>query len=133
MIELPGGFSAHVANIGIKDETDDLVVIAADAAVPTAAVFTTSRFAGPSVTLSRQHVANHSAQAVVVISKNSNVATGPDGIADASEVATTVADRLGCDPTDIVVTSTGVIGRRYPMDRVRAGLQAIPQTRDDDH
>ena len=128
MIELPGGFSAHVANIGIKDETDDLVVIAADAAVPTAAVFTTSRFAGPSVTLSRQHVANHSARAVVVISKNSNVATGPDGIADASEVATTVADRLGCDPTDIVVTSTGVIGRRYPMDRVRAGLQAIPQT-----
>ncbi|MGK0276071.1 MAG: glutamate N-acetyltransferase/amino-acid N-acetyltransferase [Ilumatobacter sp.] len=127
MTELPGGFSAYVGNMGVKDDTDDLVVIAADAAVPTAAVFTTSRFAGPSVTLSRQHVANRQARAVVVVSKNANVATGPDGISDANEVATTVASRLGCDPTDVVLTSTGVIGRRYPMDRVRAGLQAIPQ------
>ena len=128
MTELPAGFSAYVGNMGVKDDTDYLVVIAADAAVPTAAVFTTSRFAGPSVTLSRQHVANRRARAVVVISKNANVATGPDGIADANEVAITVASRLGCDPTDVVLTSTGVIGRRYPMDRVRVGLQAIPQT-----
>lgn len=126
MTDLPSGFSAHVANIGIKDESDDLVVIAADAAVPTAAVFTTSRFAGPSVMLSREHSADRSARAVLVISKNANVATGPEGIADTAEVATTVAERIGCAPTDILVTSTGVIGHRYPMDRVRTGLRAIP-------
>ena len=126
MTELPAGFRSYVANIGVKDDTDDLVVVAADRPVPVAALFTKSRFAGPSVTLSRRHVADGWAQAVVVISKNANVATGQDGTDDAIEVARTVAERLGCPTDHVVVTSTGVIGRRYPMDRVRSGLAAIP-------
>jgi glutamate N-acetyltransferase/amino-acid N-acetyltransferase len=123
---LPPGFHSHVANVGIKDDTDDFVVIAADHAVPVAAVFTKSRFAGPSVTLSRAQVADGQAAAVVVISKNANVATGPQGHADAVEIARRVADRLDCEPTDVVITSTGVIGRRYPIDRIRAGIDALP-------
>jgi glutamate N-acetyltransferase/amino-acid N-acetyltransferase len=126
MVELPRGFRSYVANIGVKDATDDLVVVATDAPVPAAALFTTSRFAGPSVALSRRHTVNGRAQAVVVISKNANVATGPQGHDDALEVAALVAGRVGCAVDDVVVTSTGVIGRRYPMDRIRAGLQAIP-------
>ncbi len=126
MTRLPLGFHSHVANIGVKDDTDDFVVIAAEHAVPVAAVFTKSRFAGPSVTLSRAQIADGQAKAVVVISKNANVATGPAGHADAIEVAQRVAGRLGCEPTDVVITSTGVIGRRYPIDRVRAGIDALP-------
>ena len=126
MTTLPLGFRSHVANIGVKDDTDDFVVIAADGAVPVAAVFTKSRFAGPSVVLSRANVADGTAQAVVVISKNANVATGQQGHDDAIEVARSVAARLGCEPTDVVVTSTGVIGRRYPIDRIRAGIAALP-------
>ena len=128
MTILPRGFTQHVANIGIKDDTDDFVVVTADRAVPCAALFTRSRFAGPSVTISRANVADGRAQAVVVISKNSNVATGDVGHADAIEVATSVGSRLGAAPNDIVVTSTGVIGRRYPMDRVRAGIAALPDS-----
>ncbi len=127
MTTLPSGFHSHVANIGVKDDTDDFVVIAADRPVPIAAVFTKSRFAGPSVTLSRAQVADGQANAVVVISKNANVATGPQGHADAVEVAQRVAARLGCEPTDVVVTSTGVIGRRYPIERIRAGIDALPE------
>jgi glutamate N-acetyltransferase / amino-acid N-acetyltransferase len=126
MTRLPLGFHSHVANIGVKDDTDDFVVIAAERAVPVAGVFTRSRFAGPSVTLSRAQIADGQAHAVVVISKNANVATGPDGHADAVEIAQRVAARLGCEPTDVVVTSTGVIGRRYPIDRIRAGIEALP-------
>ena len=126
MTTLPLGFHSHVANVGVKDETDDFVVISAEAAIPVAAVFTKSRFAGPSVTLSRANVADGTARAVVVISKNANVATGRQGHDDAIEVARSVADRLGCEPTDVVVTSTGVIGRRYPIDRIRAGIAALP-------
>jgi glutamate N-acetyltransferase/amino-acid N-acetyltransferase len=126
MTDLPQGFTHHVANIGIKDDTDDFVVVTADRRVPCAALFTKSRFAGPSVLLSREHVADGMAQAVVVISKNSNVATGADGVSDAREVAASVAARLGAAATDVVVTSTGVIGRRYPMDRVRTGIAALP-------
>ncbi len=126
MTRLPAGFRSHVANIGVKDDTDDFVVIVAERAVPVAAVFTRSLFAGPSVGLSRSNVADGSAQAVVVISKNANVATGQQGHDDAVEVARSVAERLSCEATDVVVTSTGVIGRRYPMDRIRAGIASLP-------
>ena len=126
MTTLPLGFHSHVANVGVKDDTDDFVVIAAGAAVPVAAVFTKSRFAGPSVILSRANVADGTARAVVVISKNANVATGQQGHDDAIEVARSVAARLGCEPTDVVVTSTGVIGRRYPIERIRAGMAVLP-------
>jgi glutamate N-acetyltransferase/amino-acid N-acetyltransferase len=126
MTTLPRGFHSHVANIGVKDDTDDFVVIAADRAVPVAAMFTRSRFAGPSVSLSRAQVADGQAAAVVVISKNANVATGAQGHADAIEIAQQVAGRLGCAPTDVVITSTGVIGRPYPIERIRAGIAALP-------
>ena len=127
MTELPRGFTHHVANIGIKDDTDDFVVVTAERSVPCAAMFTRSRFAGASVVVSREHVADGMARAVVVISKNSNVATGAAGMDDAREVAASVASRLGAEPADVVVTSTGVIGRRYPMDRVRSGIGALPE------
>ena len=126
MTDLPLGFSSYVTNLGVKDSTDDFVVVAADVPVPTAAVFTRSLFAGPSVTLSRRHVADGRSRAVVVVSKNANVATGPQGVADTAELADVVAARLGADPTDVVVTSTGVIGRRYPMERMRDGLASLP-------
>jgi glutamate N-acetyltransferase / amino-acid N-acetyltransferase len=126
MTRLPLGFHSHVANIGVKDDTDDFVVITAGHAVPVAGVFTRSRFAGPSVTLSRAQIADGQAHAVVVISKNANVATGPGGHSDAVEIAQRVAARLGCEPTDVVITSTGVIGRRYPIDRIRSGIDALP-------
>jgi glutamate N-acetyltransferase / amino-acid N-acetyltransferase len=131
-ISLPLGFRSHVANIGVKDSTDDFVVVAADHPCPTAGVFTRSRFAGPSVTLSRANVADGTAQAVVVISKNANVATGQAGHDDAIEIARSVAERLGCEPTDVVVTSTGVIGRRYPIERIRAGIAALPDRLESD-
>lgn len=123
---LPAGFRVHVANIGVKNEEDDFVVIAAERPVAAAGVFTRSRFSGPSVTISRAHVADHRARAVVIVSKNANVANGPEGEADARELVAGVADRLGCEPSDVLVASTGVIGRRYPMDRIRAGVAALP-------
>ena len=128
MVALPSGFSSYVTNIGIKDGSDDFTVVAADRVVAAAGVFTQSRFAGPSVLVSRKHVADHRARAVVVISKNANVATGEQGMANALEVVKGVGAKLGCDPHDVLIASTGVIGRQYPIDRVRAGLSALPAT-----
>jgi glutamate N-acetyltransferase/amino-acid N-acetyltransferase len=62
----------------------------------------------------------------VVVSKNANVANGPEGHADAEALVDAVAGRLGCAPDEILLASTGVIGRRYPMDRVLAGVAALP-------
>ena len=126
MVGLPAGFRSWVTNVGVKDESRDFTIVAADHTVAAAGVFTQSRFAGPSVLVSREHLADHRARAVVVISKNANVANGPVGLAHAREVTEGVAARLGCAPADVLIASTGVIGRVYPIERIRAGISAIP-------
>ena len=125
-ISLPQGFRAHVTNVGIKDATDDFTLVVADAPCAAAGLFTQSRFAGPSVLVSREHVADGKAHGVVVISKNANVATGVEGMNNAREVVAGVARAIGCNDKEILIASTGVIGRQYPMDKVRAGLAALP-------
>ena len=127
-VELPKGFTSYVTNVGIKDTTADFTLVAADSVCSAAGVFTQSRFAGPSVVVSREHLTDGRARGVVVISKNANVATGVTGMANAREVVAGVAASLGCQPTDVLIASTGVIGRQYPMDAVRTGLAAIPKT-----
>jgi len=119
-VELPGGFAAHAGNAGVKDGSDDVAVVVSSVPATVAAVFTRSRFAGPSVVVSRRNVADRRAQACVVVSNNANVATGPDGLAHAEELAALAARAAGCDAHDVVVASTGVIGRPYPMDSLRS-------------
>ena len=123
---LPQGFRAHVTNVGIKDTTDDFTLVVADESCAAAGLFTQSRFAGPSVLVSREHVADGRALGVVVISKNANVATGEEGMNNACEVVAGVARAIGCNDKEVLIASTGVIGRQYPMDKVRAGLAALP-------
>ena len=124
---LPSGFRCHAANLGIKDQSLDFVVVAADHACAASGLFTKSHFAGPSVRVSRRHVASGRARAVVVTSKNANVATGEQGLADATEIVTRVAEHLGAAPSEVLIAQTGVIGRLLPMDRIRPGIAALPK------
>ncbi|MBM3637828.1 MAG: bifunctional glutamate N-acetyltransferase/amino-acid acetyltransferase ArgJ [Actinobacteria bacterium] len=125
-LPLPSGFKSFVTNVGIKDDSDDFTVVTAEGRVSAAGVFTQSRFAGPSVLLSREHLAVGSPRAVVVISKNANVATGETGAAHAREVTELVATQLGIATHDVLIASTGVIGRAYPIERIRTGIAALP-------
>ena len=126
-MKLPLGFGAYVANIGIKDTSQDLTLVVAESACVAAGVFTQSRFAGPSVVVSRENIVDNSARAIVVISKNANVATGAEGMSNTREIVKTVAAKIGCNANDVLIASTGVIGRQYPMQNVRVGLAAIPE------
>jgi glutamate N-acetyltransferase/amino-acid N-acetyltransferase len=63
----------------------------------------------------------------VVVAKNANVANGPRGLADAEEVAALVAGRIGVADDEVLIASTGVIGRPYPMDLLRRHLRALPR------
>ncbi len=123
---LPSGFRSFVTNVGVKDSTKDFTVVMADGPCAAAGVFTQSRFAGPSVVISRRNVADLSARAIVVISKNANVATGDEGTRHAEEVTASVAAKLGIDTGEVLLASTGVIGRLYPIDNIRAGIAALP-------
>ena len=112
-------------NLGIKDETLDFGVLAADRLCHAAAVFTRSTMPGAPILVGREHVASGRLQAVVVNSKNANVATGQGGIADAQEMCRGVAEALGVTPEQVLPSSTGVIGRRLPMERIRSGFSRI--------
>jgi glutamate N-acetyltransferase / amino-acid N-acetyltransferase len=126
-VPVPLGYVSHVANVGIKDETADFSVLASDRPCTAAAVFTRSRFSGPSVVVSRRSLAEGHPRAIVTISKNANVATGTEGLRHAEELAAGVGAVLGIGARDVMVASTGVIGRLYPIERLRAHLaRAVP-------
>jgi glutamate N-acetyltransferase/amino-acid N-acetyltransferase len=92
-----------------------------------AGVFTRSRFAGPSVELSRPRVATGRARAVTVVAKNANVATGIQGRRDAAEISELAAAAAGLTPDEVLIASTGVIGRPYPMPQIRTRLASLAE------
>jgi glutamate N-acetyltransferase/amino-acid N-acetyltransferase len=90
-----------------------------------AAIFTQNKVCAAPVTVSREHLAQEMAamRAVVANSGNANACTGEQGLADARQMAALAAARLGCQPHQVLVASTGVIGRPMPMDVVRKGIE----------
>ena len=100
----------------------DLALIAADETCVAAATFTQNRFCAAPVQVSRKHIANGRARAVLLNSGNANAATGAEGIAVAEKCARVVAANLGCDADDVLVASTGVIGVPLAMDHFITGV-----------
>jgi glutamate N-acetyltransferase/amino-acid N-acetyltransferase len=121
----PQGFLSLAKSVGIKDHTLDLTVIYSTVRARAAAMFTRNRFPGAPVIVGKKHIANGFAQALVINSKNANVAMGKVGIDNAIEMCRIVAAELGIDSYDVLPFSTGVIGRPLPMDKIRAGLRGI--------
>src|SRR5512145_2457449 len=119
----PQGFLSLAKNVGIKDITLDLAVIFSTVRARAAAMFTRNRFPGAPVMVGRKHIASGFAQALVITSKNANVAMGKLGIDNAVETCRIVSRELGIDPYDVLPFSTGVIGRPLPMEKIRAGLR----------
>lgn len=116
------GVAAGVKKKGGKD----VGLIAADAPVAAAAVFTGNRVKAAPVLLSAAHLraSRGRLRGVVVNSGNANACTGPAGAADARAMAAAAAAAIGGKPGEQLVASTGVIGQPLPIDRVRAGVAA---------
>ena len=129
---LPAGFRAAGLACGIKAARPgrpaplDLALLVADRRAAAAGVFTTNRFAAPPVELCREHLARGMGlvRAVVVNSGCANAATGPEGMRRARAVAAAAARIAGCRPEEVLVASTGVIGRPLPHGRI---LKALPR------
>jgi len=120
----PRGFLASGVSAGLKSEGKrDLALVAAEKSVPAAAVFTTNQVAAAPVVVSRRHIANGLARAVVINAGNANACTGAQGEEDAISMARSVASALDCQPGEVVVSSTGVIGVPLPLDKI---VSAVP-------
>ena len=119
------GFRAAGVAAEIKYKgRNDVALIVADAPCAAAAVFTTNKVAAAPVLYDREVVKNGRIQAILANSGCANACTGEEGLKDAKLSALVTAGELGIDPKLVLVASTGVIGRRLPMDRLLAGMKA---------
>ncbi|MGC4948732.1 bifunctional glutamate N-acetyltransferase/amino-acid acetyltransferase ArgJ [Streptomyces sp. DT224] len=114
----PTGFRGYTGHGGLRDHGDDISIVASDRPATSAAVFTQSLFAGPAVLLSRRHATGRTLRAVTTLAQNANVATGRRGEENAAEVVRRVAGILGVPEGDVLIGSTGVIGRPLPMTTI---------------
>ena len=136
---MPAGFKAGGLAAGIKasGRPDLAIIVSTVGPVAVAAVFTPNAFAAAPVRLSRAHLAATSgdprggfgwAEAIISTSGSANAATGAGGDADQREIASMLAEAVAVDPEWTLHLSTGIIGARLPLDRVRAGLKKLMPT-----
>lgn len=128
----PRGFRCASRNAGIKASGKDLSLFASDTPAAAAALFTRNHFPGAPIQVGRDLIRAGRLQAVVVNSKVSNVATGEEGIEHARRMGRAAASELGIAPELVLMSSTGVIGRRLPIERIEAGLVGMGAELGDD-
>lgn len=125
-VAAPKGFRAAGVHCGIKARGLDLALIVSDVPASAAAVFTTNLAQAAPILVSRAQLATSGgrASAIVVNSGCANACTGADGMAHAEAMARGTARALDCDPAGVLVASTGVIGVKLDMTKVRNGITA---------
>lgn len=118
------GFRWAGIHCGIKKSgKPDLALLVADASVACAGVYTTNQIVAAPVVQSKVRLAGrHLAKVVVINSGNANACTGSRGEADARQMAAHSATIAGCQPIDVQVCSTGVIGAPLPMNLLESGI-----------
>ena len=135
-ITAPKGFRAAGVACGIKANGKlDLGLVAADGVASAAAVFTTNKAVAAPVVVSREHLAEAkgTARAVVVNSGCANACTGAEGLRVAQLMAAEVARALGCEPEEVLVASTGVIGVSLDPRKVTDGIISAADNLGDFH
>ncbi|MFC1913008.1 bifunctional glutamate N-acetyltransferase/amino-acid acetyltransferase ArgJ [Chloroflexota bacterium] len=132
----PQGFHAGATYAGIKKKArggSDLGLLFSEEPCRVAGVLTTNKIKAAPVILCQQRLKSGRAVAVVANSGCANACTGEQGLADATEMAALAAKGLGVSPEDVLVASTGVIGKPLPMELIRAGLVEIVLSADGGH
>jgi glutamate N-acetyltransferase / amino-acid N-acetyltransferase len=121
------GFVAGSVGAGIKKAgRPDIMMVVSEEKANAAAVFTTNKVKAAPVQLSQLVAKKGKARAIVANSGNANACNGERGMADALTMADVAADCLGINTSEVFVASTGVIGAPMPIDRVGAGIVALP-------
>ncbi|MFN7944884.1 MAG: bifunctional glutamate N-acetyltransferase/amino-acid acetyltransferase ArgJ [Blastocatellia bacterium] len=123
-ITAPRGFVAASVRCGLKKNGDDLAIIYSEVPAVAAAVFTQNLVQAAPVVLSREHLRHKTHRAFIVNAGCANACTGEAGMKDAQRTTQLLAGLLNCDPREILVASTGVIGVRLKMEKLEAGISA---------
>ena len=117
------GIRLGTAKAGIrKPDRRDLVLIECVPGTTVAAVFTQNRFCAAPVIVAREHLSKIAPRALLINTGFANAGTGAPGVADAHACCAAVAKHLGCKTEEVLPFSTGVIGERFPLERILAGI-----------
>ena len=117
------GFWAAGVACGIKKSGKlDLGLIVCPTGATAAAVFTTNKIVSTAVTISKKHIKSPSIRAVVVNSGNANACTGQAGIKNAIKMCSVTARQIEVDPHNVLVASTGIIGKQLPIGKITKGI-----------
>lgn len=122
----PRGFRAHGLHCGARYKNKDLALLWCDTKATVAGMFTTNQVKAAPVVVCEEQLANSgSTRGVLINSGNANACTGPQGLKDAWEMVTLAAQSMQVSQDDVLVCSTGLIGRALPMDKLRAGIPTL--------
>ncbi|MBQ4617494.1 MAG: bifunctional glutamate N-acetyltransferase/amino-acid acetyltransferase ArgJ [Clostridia bacterium] len=125
-VTAPKGFTASGVHCGIRRNRTkrDLALIVSDRPASGAAVYTQNLVKGAPLTVTRQHLENGTARAIIVNSGIANTCAA-DGIEKAEAMCRLAADALQLDVDDVLVASTGVIGPSIVLDPIEKGIPAL--------
>jgi glutamate N-acetyltransferase/amino-acid N-acetyltransferase len=129
---MPQGYRCASKNCGLKDEGRDIAVFYSKVRANAAGVFTKNKFPGASVILGREIMRNGCLRAIIVNSKVSNVGTGPEGIRNAQRMAVAVSKEFNIPENEVIMSSTGVIAKPLPIEKIEQGVQGISKELVDD-
>jgi len=118
------GFKAAGVHVGVKTHAAwkrDLALIVSDVDCAAAAVFTKNVVKAAPIHIDRKHLENGRARAIIANSGNAN-ACAPNGEENAVKMCQAAAKAIGCDPTDVLVSSTGVIGQTLNIKVIEDGM-----------
>lgn len=126
-VTAPQGFTAQGICASIKPSNKtkrDLALIYCDSLCNAAAVFTRNLVKSDTIAVTRAHLSDGKAQAIIVNSGNANTCNA-DGAEKAEMMCEIAADVLGVEKNNVLVASTGVIGEILPIEPVRKGAEAM--------
>ena len=120
------GFTASGVHCGIRHNKTkrDIALILSECPAAAAAVYTTNLVKGAPLTVTKRHIENGYARAILCNSGNANTCNA-DGEQIAEKMSALAAAELGIDPSDVVVASTGVIGQPLPIEPIAAGIPML--------
>ena len=123
----PKGFTANGICCGIKKgrTKNDIALIKSEKPCTAAAVFTQNLVKAEPVKLTKKHLADGKAQAVVANSGNANACTGTQGYEAALRTAKAAAECLDLRESDVLVCSTGVIGQQINIEAIESGMERL--------
>jgi len=122
-VTYPKGFLASGVRAGIKKRGEDVALICSESPASAAGVFTTNVVKAAPVLVTRSRVPRGTCRAVIANSGNANACTGEQGMRDAVEMAAHTARLLRVPEGDVLVASTGIIGRVLPREKMAAGIE----------